>query len=394
MTAKMDAEQTGACMLCGKLGLSPVPKPEKLLGVTSDDRPWKGSGSILVCSDCGHVQKQIDEHWRRDAAEVYRGYALYQLRGGTEHVVLGDVGSRPRSCLLLDRLRDQIGLSKKGRMLDVGCGNGPLLRSFGEMFPQWSLVGFEPSDHFRSDVEAIPGVEAFHSGTMDRIPGSFDLIALYYVLEHLPDPARVIADLRAKLAPGGLFVIIVPHYQENPFDLIIVDHCSHFRMDSLSFLLKVAGLEVLEVTTGWIPRAVAAVGRNSALKYPGAIEAEPFLEIRSRVCASLDWLNRLIDDASVHAKADAFGIFGTATAGSWIAGVLGERVAFFVDEDWARTGVGKSHLGRPVYLPHDAPPDKSIYLAFPPALAKGMFDRLQLLYPNLRFILPPMASDT
>lgn len=388
MTAAKDETQTNACMLCGKQALAVIPKPEALLGVTSDDRLWKGSGAILCCSGCGHVQKKLDEAWQENAIEVYSEYALYRSSGGSEHVVFHNSTPKPRSHLLLERLRDQIGIPEKGRMLDVGCGNGPLLRSFGEMFPQWSFVGFEPSERYRDDVQDIPGVESFYSGTIDQIPGPFDLIALYYVLEHLPNPSQVIGELRAKLKPGGLIVVVVPNFIENPFDLLIIDHCSHFRTDSLSFFMKSSGFAVLDASTEWIPRAVAAVGRNSTPKLTTSVHARE--DIPSKVRGNLDWLKRVAEDAGSRAKEDDFGIFGTATAGSWLTGVLGGRVKFFVDEDAARTGEGKTHLGRPVYQPADAPPHKTIYLALPPLVARTLFARLQPSYPELRFVLPPM----
>lgn len=389
MATTKDARQALVCKLCGKHGLTEIPKLDTLLGVTSDDRLWKESGSILFCSGCGHVQKMIDENWEQNATEVYSEYALYQSSGGAEHVVFHDSMPKPRSHFLLERLRDQIVIPEKGRMLDVGCGNGPLLRSFGKTFPQWSLVGFEPSERYRADVQCIPSVESFHSGTIAQIPGSFDLIALYYVLEHLPSPAQYIEELMGKLRPNGLLVVVVPNYLENPFDLLVIDHCSHFRADSLSFFMKNSGLDVLDASTEWIPRAIAAVGKNSASKRSIAIQKGE--DIPAKVQESLDWLNRVANDARSRAKGGDFGIFGTATAGSWLAGVLGESVKFFVDEDSARTGPGKSHLGRPVYQPVNVPPHKPIYLALPPALAKILFDRLQPAYPELQFILPPSS---
>lgn len=387
MATTKDAKQASACKLCGKRGLTEIPKLDALLGVTSDDRLWKESGSILFCSGCGHVQKMIDENWEQNATEVYSEYALYQSSGGAEHVVFHASTPKPRSHLLLERLRDQIRIPEKGRMLDVGCGNGPLLRSFGKMFPKWSFVGFEPSDRYRADIQDIPGVEAFYSGSLYQVAGSFDLIVLYYVLEHLSNPAQVIGELKTKLKPGGLLVAVVPHYLGNPFDLLVIDHCSHFRTDSLSFFMKSCGFDVLDASTEWIPRAVAAVGRNSEPKHLAAVKVGE--DIPSKVRESLDWLNRVIADARSCAKDGNFGVFGTATAGSWLTGVLGEHVKFFIDEDPARTGDGKSHLGRPVYLPVDAPPHEAIYLALPPVLAHAVFERLQPIYPALKFVLPP-----
>jgi len=42
----------------------------------------------------------------------------------------------------------------------------------------------------------------------------FKLVSLTHVIEHLPDPAAVVADLAARLAPGGRIFITAPHRAE------------------------------------------------------------------------------------------------------------------------------------------------------------------------------------
>lgn len=89
----------------------------------------------------------------------------------------------------------------------------------------------------------------------------FDLIVCTEVLEHVSDPARVLAELHRVTARGGRLVLTVPfamELHEEPHD--------HFRYTShgLRGLLEQAGFERVDVQplTGWFS-TLAAILRNS-----------------------------------------------------------------------------------------------------------------------------------
>jgi SAM-dependent methyltransferase len=92
-----------------------------------------------------------------------------------------------------------------GRVLDFGCGIGDFLR----YRPNTVGVDINPFlvDHCRSQ-----GFEAFLSGgpPMAFPDGSFDGVVMDNVLEHLSQPAALIADIRRLLTPPGKFIVGVP----------------------------------------------------------------------------------------------------------------------------------------------------------------------------------------
>jgi 2-polyprenyl-3-methyl-5-hydroxy-6-metoxy-1,4-benzoquinol methylase len=111
---------------------------------------------------------------------------------------------------LLDWLRAQDvgGL----RVLDAGCGDRPydeLLSGAAE------IVGFDVPGNPRADLH----------GRIDAIPiedSSFDVVACLQVLEHVPDPAAAVRELRRVAKPGGR-VLLTTHgiypFHPHPDDL-------------------------------------------------------------------------------------------------------------------------------------------------------------------------------
>ena len=98
------------------------------------------------------------------------------------------------------------------RVLDVGCGDRPyekLLRETKE------IVGFDvpgnPHADIHGSIEAIPVEDA-----------SFDVVLCLQVLEHVPDPAAAVRELRRVVRPGGR-VLLSTHgvypFHPNPDDL-------------------------------------------------------------------------------------------------------------------------------------------------------------------------------
>jgi 2-polyprenyl-3-methyl-5-hydroxy-6-metoxy-1,4-benzoquinol methylase len=98
----------------------------------------------------------------------------------------------------------------KGRLLDLGCAFGYLLtiaQSDG-----WGVAGLDASLHAVNHAQTKLRLPVQHSD-LAEIPfpdHSFDIITMWDVIEHLPDPLNVLRSCWDKLKPGGLFSIITP----------------------------------------------------------------------------------------------------------------------------------------------------------------------------------------
>jgi SAM-dependent methyltransferase len=95
-----------------------------------------------------------------------------------------------------------------GRALDVGAGTGVFLSALGS---RWSPFAVEGSETTRAILRKS-NVTVFRdlSEAAARLAGSFQLITLFQVLEHIADFRPVLSHCRDLLAPGGTLVITVP----------------------------------------------------------------------------------------------------------------------------------------------------------------------------------------
>ena len=96
------------------------------------------------------------------------------------------------------------------RVLDVGFGEGELAR----YLPDGAWVGLDNSQTML-DRAAAGGV----LGEATAIPfadESFHGVAILYVLYHLPDPRRALAEAHRVMRPGGLIAVAAPSRHDSP----------------------------------------------------------------------------------------------------------------------------------------------------------------------------------
>lgn len=293
----------------------------------------------------------------------------------------GSGHSQTRSSRLIAELSKQHRLPTRGSVLDLGCGLGSFLSTFGSHYPEWELNGYEISDKNRATVCRIPGVKNFFSGSLSSVHGTFSIVSLLHVLEHVPGPVEYVKSLHSLLAPEGILLVQVPDVTANYFDLMVADHCNHFSPRTLGQVLEMAGFKIRFASSSVLPKEITLLAASSAehrvhwQELPDC-ELDDVMERLQSVKSDMEKINR----------SKRLGIFGTSIAATWLAASYPAAVSFFVDEDLQR--VGKNHCGLPVYSPDKTPAGSIVYLATPRGIAEKISARLSALNLPLEFVLP------
>jgi 2-polyprenyl-3-methyl-5-hydroxy-6-metoxy-1,4-benzoquinol methylase len=105
-------------------------------------------------------------------------------------------------------LEKGLGSLRGGRVLDVGAGTGLFLT---RLSPGWSLNAVEGSRITRGLLISA-GIRVFESldDAAKQAPGSFQVVTLFQVLEHIAEFETTIQLCKALLVPEGIIVISVP----------------------------------------------------------------------------------------------------------------------------------------------------------------------------------------
>lgn len=365
--------ENASCHLCGAPALYEHEGYKNLKQVTSDCKPCAYRVRLCTCEVCSCTQARCDQIWQQSVQSIYHDYTLYYQGEGQEPKVFDSkVGhTLSRSEWLLECIGKQIKLSQSGRMLDFGYGNGYFLKAFRLNYPDWKLSGVEYDITNRARVKDLPGVELFCTSSFSSLSISFHFISLIHVLEHIKNPISFLKEIRSKLLPDGLLFIELPSYENNPFELLMVDHAAHFSLENIEWVLNQAGFSVLASSDQWVPKELSILAKVANEK----LLPNPNVSI-DRVNTAISWLQRVVMEAWVAKKnANIFGIFGTSIAGTWLATELGNAPDFFVDEDKSRAG--HTHMGVPIYAPNDIPDKSIIFIAQPEFVSAQIASRLK-----------------
>jgi 2-polyprenyl-3-methyl-5-hydroxy-6-metoxy-1,4-benzoquinol methylase len=148
--------------------------------------------------------------------------------------------------------RKLLPLHGKGRLLDFGCGGGSYLQRMHQQ--GWEVLGLDFSAAAVRRVRQDLGLPAIEGSLPcpDLPTGSFDVITMWQVLEHVHDPMEALRDAHRLLVPGGRLVVATPNIDSLAFRLFgawwysldLPRHLTHFTPSTLYQMLDRAGFRV------------------------------------------------------------------------------------------------------------------------------------------------------
>ncbi len=201
---------------------------------------------VVRCSHCGlgvTVPMPLDDVIERYYSARYRG---------DRHAFT----DRARVLRRARRLTSRFPPGFKGRVLDIGCGDGHFALSLRDA--GWKVSVTEINTVFlnrlrNAGIEAKAPAEALRDG----FGHTFDAVTCWHVLEHVLEPATLVQWVRQNVAPGALFQVTVPTFSSwqarlsgrHWLHLDVPRHRYHFNSSTLRRLLMANGFDVAYLTT-------------------------------------------------------------------------------------------------------------------------------------------------
>ncbi len=223
-----------------------------------------GENRVAKCLDCGLVYLDVFH----DGVSINEMYADYDL-GRNFYFDNVDLEMNENIDSYLRRCRQYNGSSEeKLRLLDIGCGVGILLARAKR--GGFLCEGVEICDPLARATEERVDCKVHRAFLRDAdlSDHSFDVITMYDLIEHLPEPLTEIQRAHQLLRHGGILFVLTPnndalmrrvakwayhlslHGLQKPMrTLYYSHHLSYFDRESLNGLLRRSGFEIMHTET-------------------------------------------------------------------------------------------------------------------------------------------------
>lgn len=156
---------------------------------------------ILKCRNCGHVFSSFD------IVHDYDGYFGEEIEKD-DHFWWNNAHERMYGDFCKKFVK-----SKNGRLLDVGCGLGYFVKKV-LVYPDWDVYGYEiskPAVGFAKDKLGLKNIFQGKVEESDFPEQYFDIITLWDVIEHIPNPGPLLSYLNKILKDDGVLFIHTPN---------------------------------------------------------------------------------------------------------------------------------------------------------------------------------------
>jgi 2-polyprenyl-3-methyl-5-hydroxy-6-metoxy-1,4-benzoquinol methylase len=152
------------------------------------------------CARCGTIMADVAfEH------EQYESDAYYSMKFKTKDEIDRYWGMRWRHVLAAIRRR-----TRPDRLLDVGAGNGYFVHLARSEFG-WDATGLEISEKETAFAASVLGTDLKVELLDEHAARDYSTVTLFNVVEHVPDPLKLLEEAFAHVRPGGTVVVTTPN---------------------------------------------------------------------------------------------------------------------------------------------------------------------------------------
>ena len=212
----------------------------------------EGQFQLVQCKQCGLVYLNPRPSPNEILSYYLNDYDQFNVAVQHEKHILARWGRRYG----LEK-RGKVILKHKphGKLLDVGCATGDFLASMQQR-TGWQVIGIEPNQQAAQYVREHYKIEV-HTDSIEKLSlddDTFDVVTLWNVIEHLPNPSASLNTINRLLAHDGLLVISTPNL-DCPYASLfgkywigyeLPRHLYVFSLQTLSSLLSKSGFKIID----------------------------------------------------------------------------------------------------------------------------------------------------
>lgn len=242
---------------------------------------------VFLCDSCGLIQQSpipSAEELHQYYSTEYRLDYKRTVQPKSKHVL------RSVRCAIqrLDYLT-AAGI-RSGRLLDIGAGSGEFVALANRA--GFDAEGVEPNQGY-SEYARREYQSPVRTSHLDELDGTYDVITMFHVLEHLRSPLEVFEKLHFHLKPGGTLFIEVPWALSNsisPSNRYFKAHLHYFDTETLAACASQRFYSIRASTDGNLRMILRPKVEPCALTLPSAAYVA---SVRKRLHQHT-WLNYLI----------------------------------------------------------------------------------------------------
>jgi 2-polyprenyl-3-methyl-5-hydroxy-6-metoxy-1,4-benzoquinol methylase len=204
----------------------------------------KIDSNIYKCKNCGHLflspvlKDELIANYYNEISSEYFNYEPIHSRINEDKKILNRIQK----------------IKQKGKVLEIGCGNGFFLKLFKDC--GYDCTGIEPSPkafNYAKEYNTLNVINGFlEENTFEK--ESFDIVLLMDVIEHLYSPNDIIKLCNKILKEGGILVILTGNvnslnsrlWGSKWYYLYSWEHISFFNKTSISKLLNIQNFKILQ----------------------------------------------------------------------------------------------------------------------------------------------------
>ena len=159
---------------------------------------------VVRCAQCGFI-------YSRNILSGKEMESYYENGFGSKRQMQGQIVNSKINLMALERL---VNLQNIRNILDVGTGYGFLLRELANRYGKLNAAGVELSRQEAEFAKNDLGLYVINSilGDSGLTKDSFDLVAAFEVIEHVPYPIEFILELTEFVKHGGYLLIMTDNF--------------------------------------------------------------------------------------------------------------------------------------------------------------------------------------